>query len=40
MAWGPDKRIMELFDLADRKSFGVIKSTMRDSCPADWTRRQ
>jgi hypothetical protein len=30
MPWGTDKRMMELFDLADRKGFDVVKSTMKN----------
>ena len=30
MPWGTDKRMMELFDLAERKGFDVVKSTMRN----------
>jgi len=30
MPWGTDKRMMELFELGDRKGFDVVKSTMKD----------
>lgn len=29
MPWGQDRRILEIFDLADRKGFDVVKATMK-----------